>query len=174
MVYGFTKQSGGHVKIYSEPGEGTAVKIYLPRLISVAEPIEEKGRAIERTGNRATILVVEDDDDVRAYSCEVLRELGYHVLEAQDGPAALRIIESRLEPIALLFTDVVMPRMSGSELAARARSMLPGLKVLYTSGYTRDAVAHGGRLDPGVEMISKPFTYQALGQKVSEMLESAQ
>jgi PAS domain S-box-containing protein len=174
MVYGFTKQSGGHVKIYSEPGEGTAVKIYLPRLISVAEPIEEKGRAIERTGNRATILVVEDDDDVRAYSCEVLRELGYHVLEAQDGPAALRIIESRREPIALLFTDVVMPRMSGSELAARARSMLPGLKVLYTSGYTRDAVAHGGRLDPGVEMISKPFTYQALGQKVSEMLESAQ
>jgi PAS domain S-box-containing protein len=174
MVYGFTKQSGGHVKIYSEPGEGTAVKIYLPRLFGVVEPTEEKGQEIERPANQATILVVEDDDDVRAYSCEALRELGYHVLEANDGPAALRIIESRREPIALLFTDVVMPRMSGSELASRARSILPGLKVLYTSGYTRDAVAHGGRLDPGVEMISKPFTYQALGKKLSDMIEPAQ
>ncbi len=172
MVYGFTKQSGGHVKVYSEPGEGTTVKVYLPRLLSEAEGVDtahstEPDRA--RAGQ--SILVVEDDHDVRQYTVTILNELGYRVVEAQDGPSALRLLERRGEVIALLFTDVVMPGMSGGELAAKARELRPGLKVLFTSGYTRNAIVHGGRLDPGVEMISKPFTYQALARKVRDVLD---
>ena len=173
MVYGFVKQSGGHVKIYSEQGEGTTVKIYLPRLISDAEAIEaiDPAQAIPgATGE--TILVVEDDDDVRAYTVEILRELGYRVLEAHDGPAALRLIDRTDVAIDLLFTDVVMPAMSGRELAEAAHAIRPRLRVLYTSGYTRNAIVHGGRLDPGVEMIAKPFTYQALSTKVRDVLDA--
>lgn len=173
MVYGFVKQSGGHVKIYSEEGSGTTIKIYLPRLLRDAEPEEEGAEARhESFGHDEVILVAEDDDDVRAYTVEILRELGYHVLEAQDGPAALRIIERPEQAVDLLFTDVVMPGMSGSELADHARVIRPELKVLYTSGYTRNAIVHNGRLDAGVEMIAKPFTYQALAARVRDMLDS--
>ncbi len=172
MVYGFTKQSGGHVKVYSEPGEGTTVKLYLPRLMSAAEGAEP-GPAVEADRAHAghSVLVVEDDADVRAYTVSILRELGYRVMEAHDGASALRLLERRGETVALLFTDVVMPGMSGGELAAKAREIRPDLKVLFTSGYTRNAIVHGGRLDPGVEMISKPFTYQALARKVRDVLE---
>jgi len=173
MVYGFVKQSGGHVKVYSELGSGTTIKIYLPRLMSVQTDIEDASlpHGIERSHRQETILVVEDDDDVRAYTVEILRELGYRVLEAHDGPSGLRLLERQGEPIDLLFTDVVMPGMSGAELAIAARHLQPDLRVLYTSGYTRNAIVHGGRLDPGVEMISKPFTYSAVASKIRDVLE---
>ena len=172
QVYGFVKQSGGHVKIYSEEGRGTSVKLYLPRLVSDVQAEEEEGSgSIELSRAHETILVVEDDDDVRAYTVECLRELGYRVIEAHDGPSALRILEREEEAVDLLFTDVVMPEMTGRELADRARERLPNLKVLYTSGYTRNAIVHGGRLDEGVEMISKPFTYASLSEKVADVLE---
>ena len=173
MAYGFVKQSGGHLKIYSEEGQGTTVKIYLPRLLHVDEAVEEGESApVDRIKRDRSILVVEDDDDVRAYTVEILRELGYRVLEAHDGPSALRLIERQDRQIDLMFTDVVMPGMSGRELADRARAVQPELKIIYTSGYTRNAIVHGGRLDAGVEVIAKPFTYQALAQKIADVLEA--
>jgi PAS domain S-box-containing protein len=174
QVYGFTKQSGGHVKIYSEEGRGTSVKIYLPRLVSDVQAEEHAGPAgagVEKSRGQETILVVEDDDDVRAYSGECLRDLGYRVIEAHDGPSALRVLQRPEQPIDLLFTDVVMPEMTGRELADLAREIRPNLKVLYTSGYTKNAIVHGGRLDEGVEMIGKPFTYATLAEKVADVLE---
>ena len=172
MVYGFVKQSGGHVKVYSEEGHGTTVKIYLPRLLGEGVVAEEAANTGWETSLHAeTILVAEDDDDVRAYTAECLRDLGYKVLEAHDGPAALRLLQRQGQAVDLLFTDVVMPGMSGRELADTARQHQPGLKLLYTSGYTRNAIVHAGRLDHGVEMIAKPFTYQALAQKVRDVLD---
>jgi CheY-like chemotaxis protein len=174
MVYGFVKQSGGHIKIYSEEERGTTIKIYLPRLLSDVACDDEShlARGLETSPSSETILVVEDDDDVRAYTVECLRELGYRVLEAHDGPSALRLLERQNEPLDLLFTDVVMPGMTGRELADAARERQPTLRVLYTSGYTRNAIVHGGRLDAGVEMIAKPFTYAALAQKVRDVLDA--
>ena len=133
MAYGFVKQSGGHLKIYSEVGQGTTVKIYLPRLLGVDEVVDQGESApVDRVKRDRSILVVEDDDDVRAYTVEILRELGYRVLEAHDGPSALRLIERQDRPIDLMFTDVVMPGMSGRELAGRharpsrsSRSFIP-------------------------------------------------
>ncbi len=172
MVYGFTKQSGGHVKIYTEEGHGTTVKIYLPRLMSDVQ-IEETTFEADPEVSQAQelILVVEDDDDVRSYTVECLRELGYRVIEAHDGEAALRIFERQDDRIDLLFTDVVMPGMTGRELADRVHELHPEMKVLFTSGYTRNAIVHGGRLDDGVEMIAKPFTYTGLAQKIADVLD---
>jgi len=173
MVYGFVKQSGGHVKVYSEEGQGTTVKIYLPRLLSVGAPEEETEEPLLSGEHRGeTILVAEDDEDVRAYTAEILRELGYSVVEAHDGPAALKLLAQPEIKVDLLLTDVVMPEMSGRELVEQALRLRPGLKVLYTSGYTRNAIVHDGRLDRGVEMIAKPFTYHALSAKVRELLEA--
>jgi signal transduction histidine kinase len=173
MAYGFVKQSGGHLKIYSEVGQGTTVKIYLPRLLGVDEVVDEGDTPqVDRIKRDRSILVVEDDDDVRAYTVEILRELGYRVLEAHDGPSALRLIQRQDRSIDLMFTDVVMPGMSGRELADKARAVQPDLKILYTSGYTRNAIVHGGRLDAGVEVIAKPFTYQALAEKIVDVLEA--
>jgi CheY-like chemotaxis protein len=171
QVYGFVKQSGGHIKIYSEPGEGTTVKIYLPRLMS--SQADTGGPALEQplplSVRAETILVVEDEDAVRAFSVEMLRELGYNVLEAADAHAALRVLEAQAG-IDLLFTDVGLPGgVNGRALADEALKRWPGLKVLFTSGYTRNAIVHGGKLDPGVALLGKPFTYAALAQKVSLM-----
>ncbi len=173
MVYGFVKQSGGHVKIYSELGIGTTVKIYLPRLTSGVTEEEPRAAAIIPEGSREeTILVIEDDDDVRTYSVEILRELGYRVIEAHDGPAALRLLQ-RQSHVDLLFSDVVLPGgMDGAEIARQAVALRPGLKVLFTTGYARDAIVHHGRLDRGVQLITKPFTYADLARKVRDVLDA--
>jgi PAS domain S-box-containing protein len=174
QVYGFVKQSGGHVQILSEPDEGTTVKLYLPRL--VAADVESPGTveaAEPPSGSRGeTILVVEDDPGVRATSVEMLVELGYRVLEATDGAAALDLIEAQ-PGIDLLFTDIVLPGgVDGRELAVRARALDPWLKVLFTTGYARDAVIRQGKLDPGIELIAKPFNIADLGEMIRRVLEA--
>ncbi|KQT82162.1 PAS domain-containing hybrid sensor histidine kinase/response regulator [Aurantimonas sp. Leaf443] len=174
QVYGFVKQSGGHVKLYSEPGQGTSVKIYLPRrLTDGAQEEEEAAQIVPGGSQRETILVLEDDEAVRAYSVEVLRDLGYGVVEAGDGPAALRILAEQGERIDLLFTDVVLPGgLDGAEVTRRARAALPDLKVLFTTGYARNAIVHQGRLDPGVALLTKPFTYADLATRVRDILDA--
>jgi signal transduction histidine kinase/CheY-like chemotaxis protein len=171
QVYGFVKQSGGHVRIYSEVGHGTTVKVYLPRLLGEDAAMAENVEPIPEGGNAETILVVEDDDDVRAYSVDTLRELGYRVIEANDGPSAVRQLE-RQQQIHLLFTDVVLPGgMTGAQVAAQARGLRPALKILFTTGYARNAIVHHGRLDAGVHLITKPFTFDALAIKVRDVLD---
>ncbi|MBS9476375.1 response regulator [Ancylobacter sp. VKM B-3255] len=172
QVYGFVRQSGGHVRIYSELDLGTTVKIYLPRLQGPmpAEPPREP-RDVARRGTAAeTVLVVEDDARVRALSSEVLRDLGYTVVEAAGPLEALRFIEAGPCP-ALLFTDVVMPGMSGRQLVDEVRRLHPALKVLYTTGYTRDAIVHNGTLDAGTHLLPKPFNVEALAAKVRAILD---
>jgi PAS domain S-box-containing protein len=173
QVYGFVHQSAGHVRIYSEPSEGTIVKIYLPRHRGVEEHPAEISRPndpIQAIGAES-ILLVEDDDALRAYGLELLNDLGYNVLAAANAAGALEIID-RGHKIDLLFTDVVMPGgMNGRELADEAVRRRPGLKVLFTTGYTRNAIVHQGRLDPGLQMIGKPFTYQELGTRIRAILD---
>jgi PAS domain S-box-containing protein len=174
MVYGFVKQSGGHVKIYSEIDHGTTLRIYLPRLLGASEEELEAAAPLVPEGTREeTILVCEDDDDVRAYSVEVLRELGYRVLEAYDGASALRLLNRQDGRVDLLFSDVVLPGgMTGADLAVEARALRPNLKVLFTTGYARDAIVHHGRLDAGVELITKPFSYEELAARVRDVLDA--
>lgn len=174
QVYGFVKQSGGHVKIYSEVKHGTTVKIYLPRLLGEAgAAVALESHPVPEGQKSETLLVVEDDHDVRAYSVESLRELGYRVLEAHDGPSALRLLEQ--EPhVSLLFTDVVLPGgMTGAQVAAQARGLRPDLKILFTTGYARNAIVHQGRLDAGVQLITKPYTFEALAAKVRDILDKS-
>jgi CheY-like chemotaxis protein len=155
MVYGFVKQSGGHIKIYSEEGHGTTIKLYLP-------PAEEQHPALDALpaipvkGGSEIVLAVEDDPLVRNYVVTQLRSLGYQVLVAANAAEALVIIESDVR-IDVLFTDVIMPGMNGRQLAEAARKRRPQLKVLFTSGYTEDAIVHHGRLDPGVLLLAKPY-----------------
>jgi CheY-like chemotaxis protein len=165
------KQSGGHVKIYSEAGEGTTVKLYFPRLLheGTEVPSREIGAPQPSTGSEA-ILVVEDDEDVRAFTVDVLRELGYRVIAAPDARAALRMLEQSPD-VRLLFTDVGLPGMNGRELADEVRSRRPDVKVLFTTGYARNAIVHHGRLDPGVQLIVKPFTQSVLAEKVRRVLD---
>ena len=170
MVYGFVKQSGGHIKIYSEPGNGTTVRIYLPRSLE-AEDVVTDALAGPVTGGSETVLVVEDDEAVREVTVALLTELGYKVLKAKDADSALAIIESGA-PIDLLFTDVVMPgRLKSRDLARKATERLPMLGVLFTSGYTENSIVHGGRLDPGVNLLSKPYTREALARKIRQAIE---
>jgi CheY-like chemotaxis protein len=174
QVYGFAKQSRGHVKIYSEVGEGTTVKLYLPRFhfASKGEDEQVTPEALARGSKYETILVVEDDDDVRNYSCDTLRELGYTVTAAQNGQAGLKLLEVTPD-VRVLFTDVGLPGgMNGRQLAEEARKHRPDLKVLFTTGYARNAIVHDGRLDPGVELITKPFTQAALAEKLREILDA--
>jgi CheY-like chemotaxis protein len=170
MVYGFAKQSSGHVKIYSEPGQGTSVKLYLPRSRQGADPLAANA-ASPAAGGAETILVAEDDAEVRATAVETLSELGYRVLTANDAAAALRIVESGAA-VDLLFTDVVMPgALKSPELARQVRERLPGIAVLFTSGYTENAIVHGGRLDAGVELLSKPYRREDLARKIRKVLD---
>ncbi|MET0406959.1 MAG: response regulator, partial [Hyphomicrobium sp.] len=169
MVYGFVKQSGGHIKIYSEVGQGTTVRMYLPRVRENEdiETITDPGIA---SGGTETILVVEDDDDVRSTVVDMLSDLGYRVLKARDAMSGLAIVESGVE-IDLLFSDVVMPGpLRSPELARKAQERQPNLAVLFTSGYTENAIVHGGRIDEGVELLSKPYTREALARKIRLVL----
>ena len=172
QVYGFVRQSGGHVKIYSELGVGTSVKIYLPRLYGEAAATEQAKRlaTVHRGLRSEIILVVEDEERVRALSVEALRELGYGVVEASGPSQALRMLDEG-QQVTLLFTDVVMPDMSGRQLADRARGKRPNLKVLYTTGYTRNAIVHNGMLDPGTNLLTKPFSIEELAAKVRKILD---
>jgi signal transduction histidine kinase len=173
QVYGFIKQSGGHCTIYSEPGQGTTVKLYLPRHLGAVEPVAAAAPAAAGISSGETILLVEDDDDVRAFAADLLRELGYRVLAAATGPEGLRLLDQHPE-VRLLFTDVALPGgMTGRQLAEEAERRHPGLKVLYTTGYARNAIVHQGRLDPGVELIVKPFSSAALAGKIRHLLDSA-
>jgi PAS domain S-box-containing protein len=169
MVYGFVKQTGGHIKVHSVVGVGTRIGIYLPRAIGV-EDVPAPAAQVVTGGGSETILVAEDDAVVRETVVAILRDLGYQVLHAADARAALEIIGSGAA-IDLLFTDVVMPGgMKGAELARRARERLPALVVLFTSGYTEDSIVHDGRLDAGVHLLSKPYTREALARKLRQVL----
>jgi CheY-like chemotaxis protein len=175
QVYGFVKQSGGHVQIDSEPSVGTTVKIYLPRrhfAKDSSERAEESVRAPVAAPTE-TILVVEDEDGVRSYGTEILRELGYAVLEAIDGPSALEVLD-REPDVDLLFTDIGLPGgIDGRQLADEARARRPGLRVLLTTAYAGKALIEDGRLAPGLQLLPKPFTYGALATKVRELLDLA-
>jgi len=179
MVHGFVKQSGGHIRIYSEVGQGTTVKIYLPRLANadavLAAPAElaPSAAAAPRAGAGETVLVVEDNEAVRHYACAALDDLGYRAVEAHGADEALRLIEAGTH-VDLLFTDVVLGSgPNGRELANKITERLAGLPVLFTTGYTRNAIVHHGRLDAGVHLLDKPYTQQELGRKIRELLDRA-
>ncbi len=171
-VYGIVKQSGGYIWVYSEPGQGTTFKIYLPRI----EETDEKAKLEEAIAPPArgseTVLVVEDEMSVRRLTRQFLEENGYRVLEAMEGREALRISNQHKGPIHLLLTDVVMPQMSGRELAHSLVPLRPEMKVLYMSGYTDDAIVHHGVLERDIDFLQKPFTLDALAHKVREVLET--
>jgi signal transduction histidine kinase len=173
QVFGFVKQSGGHVKIYSELGHGSTVKMYFPRLIGAhVEQTADIG-VIPHAGSGESILLVEDNDDVRTFTAEVLRQLGYRVTTASDGKGALAALE-QLGVFDLLFTDVGLPLgMTGRELAEETQRRWPHIRVLYTTGYARNSIVHHGRLDPGVELLLKPFTQSSLAAKVRRVLDKA-
>jgi signal transduction histidine kinase len=170
QVYGFVRQTGGHVTIDSDTGRGTSVKLYLPRFISSdATPAAPPQPFGEPHQGRETILVVEDEAGVRQMTVESLRELGYVVVEADGGAAALRHLDSGMK-VDLVFTDVVMPEMNGRKLADEVAQRRPGLPVLFTTGYARDAIVHDGIVEAGVHLLTKPFTYEQLAQKLREVL----
>jgi len=178
QVYGFVKQTGGHVKIYSEPGHGTTVKIYLPRHVGAADVVPDhlaranaKSESL-RGRDDEIILVVEDDESVRHFTVDALRELGYTVIQAEDAKRALSVLS--LQPrIDLLFTDIIMPDTNGRKLAEQVVQLRPTVKVLYTTGYTRNAVVHNGVLDAEVAFIAKPFTVDQLAAKVRQVLDTS-
>ncbi|KAK45575.1 histidine kinase [Caballeronia jiangsuensis] len=172
MAYGFVKQSGGHIRIYSEVGHGTTVRVYLPRSsMGAIDPVVWRSTPI--AGGTETILVVEDDQKVQATVIEMLTDLGYTVLKADNADQALVVLSSGVH-VDLVFTDVVMPgSLKSPEMARRAVESRPHLKVLFTSGYTQNAIVHGGRLDPGVELLSKPYSREDLAFKIRQMLGSS-
>ncbi|ABD86784.1 response regulator [Rhodopseudomonas palustris] len=171
QVYGFVKQSNGHIKIYSEVGQGTTIKLYLPRLHATSAA-EQGPDDIQVGAARAEqILVVEDDPEVRDYVVEVLEDLDYRVFQAADAGAALGIIGKLDGGLDLLLTDVVLPGMNGRELADQLRQQRPDLKVLFMTGYSRNAIVHQGRLDVGVDLIQKPLSQAALAAKIRSILD---
>ncbi len=174
QVYGFVRQSGGHVKIESAVGCGTTVRIYLPRYVGDAapKPVEDDTTPIPTNDGSVTVLVVEDEEGVRAHAVSALRELGYRVLDADSAAKAIEVVGTHPE-IGLLFTDVVMPEMNGRRLSDEIYQRRPDIKVLFTTGYTRDAIVHNGTLDVGVSLITKPFTLDELARKVAEVLRAA-
>jgi PAS domain S-box-containing protein len=171
QVYGFVKQSGGHVKIYSESGQGTTVKLYFPRFLQRSVEQEAADELPVAEGDSESILVVEDDPDVRAYLLEALRGLNYRVIPADNAQAALRVLVDDGKRVDLLLTDVVMPGLNGRELGRRAEVLRPGLRVLYMTGYSRNAVVHHGRLDEGVDLIQKPISQSELASRVRDVLD---
>lgn len=171
-VYGIVKQSGGYIWVYTEEGKGTTFKIYLPRT-EAAEPQAKKAEDRSRlSGGSETVLVVEDNESVRSYVRGVLELGGYHLLEANGSEEALKLIEDHSGPIHLVLTDVIMPRMSGPELAERVARLHPETKVLYMSGYTDNAIVHHGVLEAGTFFLQKPFVPETLTRKVREVLDA--
>jgi two-component system, cell cycle sensor histidine kinase and response regulator CckA len=169
-VYGMVKQTGGDIWVYSEPGQGTTFKLYFPRVSEpVTDPGEgEDGQAVQAAGE--TVLVVEDEEAVRELTARILRQLGYTILVAGGGKEALEMCAAHKNPIALLVTDVVMPNMSGRQLADKLREERPETRVLYLSGYTENTVVHHGVLDEGVDFLQKPFSREGLAKKIREVL----
>jgi signal transduction histidine kinase/CheY-like chemotaxis protein len=170
QVYGFVRQSGGHIKIYSEPAHGTTIKMYLPRHRSGDQPQADMRTETVERGNGETILVVEDDEGVRGYVAEILQDLNYRVLTAPDAAVALHILERQEQAIDLLLTDVVLPGMNGRQLADTIIARRADMRVLFMTGYSRNAIVHQGRLDPGVSLIQKPLSAASLALKVREVL----
>ena len=172
QVYGFVKQSGGHVKIYSEVDQGTTVKLYFPRFVGELVEDENESPEILAQGEQGeTILLVEDDKDVRSYLSDALRGLHYRVLSAANATTALKLLAEDALRIDILLTDIVMPGMNGRELGERATQLRPRLKVLYMTGYSRNAVVHHGRLDQGVDLLQKPISTQVLASRLRDMLD---
>jgi PAS domain S-box-containing protein len=171
QVYGFVKQSGGHVRIYSEPGTGSTVKIYLPRSHASADEVETPRQAVPSAYGTETILVIEDDESVRAFVSDTLRDLNYNVIEARDAASALLALEQQ-DNVDLLLSDVVLPGQNGRQLAEAVREKRRGIKVLFMTGYSRNAIVHQGRLDHGVELIQKPLTQATLAAKIRDILDS--
>ena len=171
QVYGFMKQSGGHVKIYSERGEGTTIKLYLPRHDGhdAGIPVDIEGSSDRGQGE--TILIVEDDDGVREYASEILRDLNYQILEARDSATALKLLDAD-KPFDLLLTDVVLPGKNGRELATEIENRRPGTRVIFMTGYSRNAIVHHGRLDRGTELITKPLIEGVLARKIRQVLDA--
>ncbi len=172
MIYGFARQSEGYAKIYSEPGQGTTVKLYLPRYYGEAEDAgEEIGEltGAHRAEHGEVVLVVEDETAVRALVVDVLGELGYRAVEAADGLAGLRLLQSAMR-VDLLVTDVGLPGLNGRQLADAARQLRPDLKVLFMTGYAENATIANGFLEPGMRMITKPFAIEALATRIRDML----
>ena len=172
QVYGFVKQSGGHVKIYSEPGQGTTVKIYLPRFTGgLAADEDESNNQAEEGVEGETILIVEDDEDLRTYLTDTLKNLSYRVYAVPNAQSALTILIQDDRRVDLMITDVVMPGINGRELGRRALAIRPALKILYMTGYSRNAVVHHGRLDEGVELLQKPFSQAQVALRIRELLD---
>jgi CheY-like chemotaxis protein len=171
-VYGIVKQSGAIIWVYSEPGHGTTFKIYLPRVEEALDAVNGRDGTDSLPGGSETVLLVEDEPLVRDLARRLLSQQGYTILEAADGGEALRIAQEYAgKKIHLLLTDVVMPRMGGKELAEQIKPLRPDIKVLYTSGYTDDAIVHHGVLDPGTHFLQKPFSLKTLSRKVREVLD---
>jgi CheY-like chemotaxis protein len=171
-VYGIIKQSGGDIWVYSEPNHGTTFKVYLPQMDTpIAEAQKTETETTIPRGSE-TILLVEDEDVVRGLACQILEQAGYTVLDTARGEEAVRLCSESKSAIDLLLTDVVMPQISGKEVADRVTAVTPGLKVLFMSGYTDEAIVHHGVLDANVEFIQKPFTPLALARRVREVLDA--
>jgi CheY-like chemotaxis protein/two-component sensor histidine kinase len=171
-VYGIIKQTGGFIWVYSEPGQGTTFKIYLPRIGESDSRVEPRRAQKEALVGTETILLVEDEQSLRALTGRILGQCGYSVLTATDAPEALVLSERHEGPIHLMVTDVVMPQMSGTELAERLAPLRPEMKVLYVSGYTQNGIVHHGVLNPDAFFLQKPFDRKSLTRKIREVLDS--
>jgi CheY-like chemotaxis protein len=171
MVYGIVKQSGGYILVDSEEGKGTTFRIYFPRTMEEARPVTPEASSTASLAGKETVLLVEDQDEVRHLVEEILRTQGYTVLKASNGEEALRLGRSRKKPIHLLLTDMVMPGMNGKELAERMQKMFPGMKVILMSGYAEDGLIQWGTIIQGMEFLKKPFRVETLIQTVRKVLD---
>jgi two-component system, cell cycle sensor histidine kinase and response regulator CckA len=171
-VFGIVKQTGGHLSVYSEVGLGTTFKIYLPQVRVAAQEAQAQQARAATVGGKETILLVEDEEALCEFAAKVLEGYGYKVLKCKNGEDALRIEQQYKEPIDLLLTDVVMPKVSGREVSERLNLLRPKMKVMYMSGYTDDAIVRHGILEAGASFLQKPFTPDSLARKVREVLDS--